>query len=113
MDLTSHISNAYDSFYSYRFSSSLILSLMKISLVTSLAMLVLGLGSPPARAFLHFLKYPLIVLVDFHVMESPITFVVSVENFQFPAQKLLRFQVQNSDYNYCMLSFRSLFQNRA
>ena len=89
MGLTSHPSDAYDAFSSYRVSSSLILSLMKMSLMTSLVMMVLVPGSPPVRASLHFLNYPLIMLVDFHVMESPNPFVVSVEYFPFPAQKLL------------------------
>ena len=47
----------------------------------------------------YFLKIPLIVFVDFHVMESQNSFVMSVEYFQseyFPAQKLVYFQVQNS-----------------
>ena len=68
MGLTSHISDAYDTFSSYCVSYSLILSLMKMSLMTSLKMMVLGPGSPPVRAFLNFLNYPLIVLVDFHVI---------------------------------------------
>ena len=89
MGLTSHLSDDYDAFSSYCVSSSLILSLMKMSLMTSLTMIALGPGSPTVRAFLNFLNYPLIVLVDFHVMESPNTFVMSVEYFQFPAQKLL------------------------
>ena len=89
MGLTSHLSVAYDDFSSYCVSSSLILSLMKMSLMMIMTMMVLGPGSPPVRAFLHFLNYPLIVLVDCHVMESPNPFVVSVEYFQFPAQKLL------------------------
>ena len=42
-------------------------------------------GSCPSS----FLNYLLIVLVDFHVMESLNPFVVSVEYFQVPAQKLL------------------------
>ena len=88
MVLMSHISGAYDAFSSYRVSYSLILSLMKMSLMTILMMVVLGPGSPPVRAFLHFLNYLLIMLVDFHVMDSPKPFVVSVEYFQFPAQKL-------------------------
>ena len=85
----SHIFDAYGAFSSYCVSSSLILSLMKISLMTSLTVMVLGLGSPPVCALLHFLNYLLIVLVDCHVMESPNPFVMSVELFQFPAQKLL------------------------
>ena len=42
MGLRSHLSDAYDAFSSYRVSSSLILSLMKMSLMTSLTMMVLG-----------------------------------------------------------------------
>ena len=89
MGLTSHLSDAYDAFSYYFVSSSLILSLMKMSLMTSLMMMVLGLGSPPVHAFLRIMNYLLIVLVDCRVMESPNPFVVSVEYFQFPAQKLL------------------------
>ena len=89
MGLTSHISDAYDDFSSYCVSSSLISILMNMSLMTSMTMMVLGPGSPLVRAFLHFLNYPLIVLVDCHVMESLNTFVVSMEYFQVPAQKLL------------------------
>ena len=63
MVLTSHLSNAYDVFSSYCVSSSLLLSLMKMSMMTSLMMKVLGPGSPPVRDFLHFLNYQLIVLV--------------------------------------------------
>ena len=89
MGLTSHLSDAYDAFSSYRVSSSLIMSLMKMPFMTSLTMMVLGPVSPKVRDFLHFLTYPLIVLVDCHVMESSNPFVVSVEYFQFPAQKFL------------------------
>ena len=96
MGLTSHLSNAYDTFSSFCASSSLLLSLMNMSLMTSLKMKVLGPGSPPVYAFLHVLKYPLIMLVDRHLMWSPNPFVVSVEYSPFPAQKLLQFQVQNS-----------------
>ena len=83
MGLTSHLSDAYDDFSSYCVSSSLLLILMKMSLVTSLTMMVLGPGLPPVCAFPHFLNYMLIVLVDCHVMKSP-------------PQKLLKFQVHNS-----------------
>ena len=68
MSLTSHISDAYDDFSSCCVSSSLLLSVMTMSLMTSLTMMVMGPGSPPVRAFLHFLNYPLIVLVGCHVM---------------------------------------------
>ena len=60
--------------------------------LTNLAMEVQGPGSPPVRAFLHVLNYPLIILVDCHLIESPYPLVVSVEYFQgskFPAQKRL------------------------
>ena len=89
MVLPSHLSDAYDAFSSYCIYSSLILSLMKMSLMTSLTIKVLGPGSPLVRAFTHVLNYPLTVLVDFHVMDSPNPFVVSVEYSQFPAQKIL------------------------
>ena len=68
---------------------------MKISLMTSLTMMVMGPGSPPVRAFLHVLKYPLIVLVDVHVMESQNPFVVSVEYSQseyFPLKNFSSFK---------------------
>ena len=68
MGLTSHISNAYDTFSSYCVSYSLLLSLMNMSLMTILTMMVLGTGSPPVCDFLHFLNYSLIVLVDYHLM---------------------------------------------
>ena len=113
MVMMSRLSDAHNAFSSYCVSSSLILSLMKMSLMTSLMMMVLGPFSPPVCSFLHFLNYPLIVLVDFHVTESLNMFVVSVEYIQFTAQKLLKFQVQNSQYDYCRLSFCSLFQNCA
>ena len=66
-----------------------------MSLVTSLTMMVLGPGFPFNLVYLlcaNFLKFPLIVFVDCHVMESKNLFVVSVEYFQskyFPAQKLV------------------------
>ena len=72
-----------------------LLSLMKISLITILTMMVLGLISPPVCAYFHLLNYPLIVLVNCNVMKSPNPFFVSVEYLQFPAQKLLQFQVHN------------------
>ena len=89
MGMTSHLYDAYDPFSFHRVSSSLILSLMKMSMMTGLTMIVLGPGLPPVHAFLNFLNYPLIVLVDCHVMESPKPFVVSVKYFQIPPQKLL------------------------
>ena len=55
----------------------------------SLTMMVLGLGSPLVHAFTRLSNYPLIVLVNCNVIESPNPFVVSVEYLQFPAQKLL------------------------
>ena len=64
MGLTSHISDAYDAFSSSCVSISLLLTLMKMSPMRSLAMKVMGPGSPPVRAFLNVLNYPLIVLVD-------------------------------------------------
>ena len=54
--LMSHLSDAYDAFSSYWVSSSLILSLMKMYLMTSLTMMVLGPDSPPVCAFLHFFE---------------------------------------------------------
>ena len=91
MGLKSHLSDAYDAFSSSYFSFYSLLSPMKMSLM-NLTMNVLGPGSPPVFAFLHVLNYPLIVLVDFHLIESQYMLVVSVEYFQgskFPAQKLL------------------------
>ena len=95
MGLTSHLSDAYDAFSSYRVSFSLISSLTKMSLMKSLMMMVLGPGLRLILVYLihaHFLKFPLIVFVDFHVMDPQNPFVVSVEYFQseyFPAQKLV------------------------
>ena len=96
MGLTSHLSNAYDTFSSFHVSFSLISSLTKISLMTSLIMMVLGTGLPENLVYLvcalfYFSKIPLIVFVDCHVMVTN-TFVVSVEYFQseyFPAQKIV------------------------
>ena len=76
MGLTRYLSDAYNNFSSYCVSSSLILSLMNMSLMTSLTRMVLGPGSTPVFAFLHFLNYQLIMLVDCHVMESLNPFVV-------------------------------------
>ena len=60
MGLTSHLSDAYDAFFSSCLSFSLLLSPMKMSL-TNLTMKVLGLGSPPVHALFHFsLKIPLV-----------------------------------------------------
>ena len=98
MVLTSHFSDAFDTFSSSCNSFSLLLSPMKMSL-TNLTTKVLGPGSPPVCAFLHVFNYPLIVLVDCHLIKSPYPLVVSIEYlqvFKFPAQKLLQFQVQNS-----------------
>ena len=63
MCLTSHFSDAYEAFTSFCFSFSLLLSLVKMSLMTSLTMKVLGPGSSPVHEFLHVLNYPLIMLV--------------------------------------------------
>ena len=68
MGMTSHISDAYDAFSSYCISSSLLLSLMKRSLMTNMMMMFLGLGSPPVCAFPSFLYYLLILLVNCNVM---------------------------------------------
>ena len=98
MGLTSHLSDAYDAFSSSCFSFSSLLSPMKMSL-TNLTKKFVGPDSPPVCAFLHVLNYLLIVIVDFHLIESRYPLVVSVEYFQgsrFPAQKLLQFQVHNS-----------------
>ena len=54
MGLTSHLSDDYNTSSFYCVSSSLILSLIKMSLMTSVMMMVLGPGSPLVRAFLHF-----------------------------------------------------------
>ena len=95
MGLTSHLSDAYNAFSSYRVSFYLISSLTKMSFMTSLIMTVLGPSLPLNPVYLlraHFLKSRLIVFVDCHVMESQNLFVVSVEYFQseyFPAKKLV------------------------
>ena len=88
MGLTSHLYDAYDNFSSSCVSFSSLLSPMKISL-TNLTMKVLGLSSPTVRDLLHVLNYPLILFVDCCLIESPYPLVVSIEYFQFPAQKLL------------------------
>ena len=97
MGLTSHLSDAYDAFSSYCVSSSLLLSMMKMSLMTSLTMMVLGPVSPPVRAFIVVLNYLLVVLVDCHVMGSPKPFFVLVEYFQFLAQNFscFKFRILN------------------
>ena len=86
MGLTSHLSDAYNTPYSYRVSFSLILILTKMSLITSLTMMVLDPGLPLNLVHLlraHFLKFPLIVFMDCHVMESNNLVVVSVEYSQY------------------------------
>ena len=98
MGLTSHLSDAYDTFSSSCVSFSLLLSPMDMSLM-NMKMKVMGTGSPTVCSFLHVLNYPLIVLVDCRLIESPYLLVVYVEcflGFKFPAQKLLEFQVRNS-----------------
>ena len=67
MGLVSYLSDAYDAFPSFCVSFSSLLSPMKMSL-TNMKMKVLGPGSPPVCEFLHVLKYPLIVLVDCHLI---------------------------------------------
>ena len=64
MGLTSHLSDAYDAFSSSCVSFSLLLSMIKMSILTSMTMKVLGPGSPPVHAFLRAFHYPLIMLVD-------------------------------------------------
>ena len=85
MGLTSHLSDAYDAFFSSCVSFSLLLIPMKMSLMTILAMKVLGPCSPLVHAFLHVLNYLLIVLVGCCLKLSPNPCVVSVEYFPFPA----------------------------
>ena len=63
MGLTSHLSDAYDTFSSFCFSFSLLLNLMKISLM-NMTMKVLGPGSPPVHDLFHSsLKIPLVMRV--------------------------------------------------
>ena len=81
MGLTSHLSDAYGDFYSSCVSFSSLLSPMKMSL-TNQTMKVLGPVSLPVRVFLNVLKYPLIVLVDCHLIKSQYPLVISVEYFQ-------------------------------
>ena len=91
MGVTSHLSDAYGAFPSSCFSFSSLLSPMTMSL-TNQTMEIMGPGSLPVRAFIRVLDYPLIVLVDCHLVESQYPLVVSVEYFQgskFPTQKLL------------------------
>ena len=56
MGMTSHIYDAYDAFSSYRVSFSLVSSLTKMSLMTSMTMMVLGPGYL-VRALFIFLKF--------------------------------------------------------
>ena len=60
MGLSSHISDAYEAFYSSCFSFSLLLSPMTMS-ITNQTMKVLGPGSLPVREFFYVLSYQLIV----------------------------------------------------
>ena len=70
MGLMSHLSCDYDAFSFYRVYFSLMRSLRMISLMTSLTMMVLGLGYL-VRALFHFLKIPLVVSLDyFYLVES-------------------------------------------
>ena len=75
MGLTSHLPYAYDAFSFYRISFSLVMSLIKMSLMTSLKMMVLGLVYLVCSLF-YFLEFPLIVLLEYFQSEY------------FPAQKL-------------------------
>ena len=52
MGLTSHFSNDYNAFSSYRVSFYLILSLTKMYLMKSLKIMVLGLGLPYNQVYL-------------------------------------------------------------
>ena len=82
MGLMSHFPYFYDTFYFYRIYFSLMTSLMIISLVTSLTMMVLGLGYL-VRAFFHFLKITFVVSVEyFHLVES-MEYFHSVKSFEY------------------------------
>ena len=70
MGLTSYLSCFYNAFYSYRVSFSLMTILTMIYVMTSLTMMVLGLGYL-VRALFHFLKIMLVVSEEyFHLVES-------------------------------------------
>ena len=91
MGLMSHLSDAYDAFSSLCFYFSLLVSPMTMY-STNQMMEVQGPGSLPVCTFLHVFNYPSIELVDFILVESQNSLVVSVEYFQgsiFPDQKLL------------------------
>ena len=92
MGMTSHPSDAYDAFSYYCVYSSFILSLMKMSLMSSMTIMVLGPGSFPFCAYRRFLNYPYIMLVDCNLMHSPNPFVAFVEYFPFPPQKNYSFK---------------------
>ena len=87
MGRTSHLSDAYDAFYSSCASFSLLSSLMTMT-PTNQMMKVQGPGSLLVRAFCYVLNYPLIESFDFCQLES---FLVESQYFglTFPAQILL------------------------
>ena len=89
MGRTSHLSNAYDDFYSSCFSFSLVLSLITMN-PTNQMMTDQGLGSLQVRAFRYVFNYLLIESFDFRLVES---FLIESQYSQysqyFPAQILL------------------------
>ena len=95
-----HHSCAYNAFSFYRVSFSFISCLTKMSLMTSLTIMVMGLGLPDnmdylVHSFLYFLKFQFIVFLDCHVMGSQNTVVMSVEYFQseyFPLKNFSGFK---------------------
>ena len=114
MGLTRHVSCVYDTFSSYRVSFYLISSLTKMSLMTSLTMMVLGPGHLVCALF-NLLKFPLIVFVEcFQLMESQNPVVVSVEYFQpeyFPAQKFSSFKFRFFNMITVCFCLANSFQN--
>ena len=87
MNLTSHLSDAYDAFSSLCASFSLLLSTMTMTPANHM-MTVLGPGYLPVRTFCYVLNYPLIKSFDCCLVES---YLVESQYFQyfrltFPAQ---------------------------
>ena len=79
MDLTSHLSDAYDAFSSSRASFSFLLSLMTMT-PTNKRTTVQGSGSLLVRDFCYVLNYPLIKSFDCHLVES---YLVESQYFKY------------------------------
>ena len=97
MDLTSHLSDAYDAFSSSCASFSLLLSPTTMSLTNQMRT-VQGPGYFPVRTFCYVLNYPLIESFDCRLEES---YLVESQYFQyfrstFPAQNFPSFKFRIS-----------------